>query len=239
MPVVVVGLHERDAPLEVLESVAFPDEELPKALAGLGDGPHLSETVILSTCMRTEVYAVAERFHDGVADICRFFGERLGAAAAAALAEALVVEHDESAVRHLFAVASGIDSPVLGEGEILRQVPRGARACPTRADLGSRARRPVPPRRRGRKARPGRDGDRPGHHLARPRRGGARHRAFRRFAWRTAGRRRRCRRDGRGPRRRAGTSRRPGRLGRREPQPCQGGRLGGRGRRTRRRARRS
>jgi len=122
VPVVVVGLHERDAPLEVLESVAFPDEELPKALAGLGDSPHLSETVILSTCMRTEVYAVAERFHDGVADICRFFGERLGAAAAAALAEALVVEHDESAVRHLFAVASGIDSPVLGEGEILRQV---------------------------------------------------------------------------------------------------------------------
>jgi glutamyl-tRNA reductase len=119
-----VGLHERDAPLELLESLAFSDEELPKALAGLGDSPHLSETVILSTCMRTEVYAVAERFHDGVADIHDFFGERLAATgtAAAALDGALVVAYDVPAVQHLFEVASGIDSPVLGEGEVLRQV---------------------------------------------------------------------------------------------------------------------
>ena len=124
MPVVVVGLHERDAPLELLECLAFSDEELPKALAGLGDSPHLSETVIVSTCMRTEVYAVAARFHDGVAEIRRFLGDRLAASttAAASLDEALVTEHGESAVRHLFAVASGIDSPVLGEGEVLRQV---------------------------------------------------------------------------------------------------------------------
>jgi glutamyl-tRNA reductase len=123
VPVVVVGLHERDAPLELSEQVALSEEELPKALAGLGDSPHLSEVVILSTCMRTEVYAVAERFHDGVADIRRFFADRLGAGTAAAtLAEALVVDHDEAAVQHLFAVSSGIDSPVLGEGEVLRQV---------------------------------------------------------------------------------------------------------------------
>jgi glutamyl-tRNA reductase len=123
VPVVVVSLHERDAPLELLERLTFSEEELPKALAGLGDSPHLSEVVILSTCMRTEVYAVAERFHDGVQDICRFFGDRLGAGTtSAALAEALAVDYDESAVRHLFAVSSGIDSPVLGEGEVLRQV---------------------------------------------------------------------------------------------------------------------
>jgi glutamyl-tRNA reductase len=120
VPVVMVGLHERDAPLEVLERLAFSAEELPKALAGLGDSPHLSEAVVLSTCMRTEVYAVAERFHDGVADIRRFLGERLDDPAG--LAGPLVVEHDGPAVRHVFEVASGIDSPVLGEGEILRQV---------------------------------------------------------------------------------------------------------------------
>ncbi len=123
MPVVVVGLHERDAPLELLECLAFSDEELPKALAGIGDSPHLSETVILSTCMRTEVYAVAERFHDGVDDIGRFLADHLtDGCRPGALAEALAVEYDEAAVRHLFEVASGIDSPVLGEGEILRQV---------------------------------------------------------------------------------------------------------------------
>ena len=120
MPVVAVGLHERDAPLEVLERLAFSAEELPKALAALGDSPHLSEAVVLSTCMRTEVYAVAERFHDGVADICRFLGERLDDPAG--LTRSLVVSHDGPAVRHVFEVASGIDSPVLGEGEILRQV---------------------------------------------------------------------------------------------------------------------
>ncbi|MGA8296598.1 MAG: glutamyl-tRNA reductase [Acidimicrobiales bacterium] len=124
MPIVVVSLHERDAPLELLDRLAIPDDESPKALAKLGDSPHLSERVVLSTCMRTEVYAVAERFHDGLADIHRFFEDRLSDSPSdlAALGEALFVEFDEPAARHLFEVASGIDSPVLGEGEVLRQV---------------------------------------------------------------------------------------------------------------------
>ncbi len=127
MPIVVVSLHERDAPLELLDRLAVSDDEVPKALARLGDSPHLSERVVLSTCMRTEIYAVAERFHDGLADIQRFFEDRLPDSPSdlAALAEALFVEFDETAARHLFEVASGIDSPVLGEGEVLRQV-RGA-----------------------------------------------------------------------------------------------------------------
>jgi glutamyl-tRNA reductase len=124
VPIVVVSLHERDAPLELLDRLAVPDEEAPKALARLGDSPHLSERLVLSTCMRTEVYAVAERFHDGLADIHRFFEDRLSDSPSdlAALGEALFVEFDEPAARHLFDVASGIDSPILGEGEVLRQV---------------------------------------------------------------------------------------------------------------------
>ncbi|MGB9112485.1 MAG: glutamyl-tRNA reductase [Acidimicrobiales bacterium] len=124
MPIVVVSLHERDAPLELLDRLAVSVDEVPKALARLGDSPHLSERVVLSTCMRTEIYAVAERFHDGLADIQRFFEDRLPDSPSdlAALAEALFVEFDEPAARHLFEVASGIDSPVLGEGEVLRQV---------------------------------------------------------------------------------------------------------------------
>lgn len=124
MPVVVVSLHERDAPLELLDRVAVTEDEAPKALARLGDSPHLTERVVLSTCMRSEVYAVVERFHDGLADIHRFFEERLSDSPSdrQALGEALFVEFDEPAARHLFEVACGIDSPVLGEGEVLRQV---------------------------------------------------------------------------------------------------------------------
>ncbi len=145
MAVVVVGIHEWDAPLDVFERCAVADADLGKALAELVDSPHLSEAVILSTCMRTEVYAVAERFHDGLADLQAFFHERIGPYAGpavagfpVALSEAqdgrttpqagklefglLTCRYDDDAVMHLFEVAAGIDSPVLGEGEILRQV---------------------------------------------------------------------------------------------------------------------
>jgi glutamyl-tRNA reductase len=126
--VVVVGLNERDAPLELLERLAISDRDLPKVLASLCDSPHLSEAVVVSTCLRTEVYAVLERFHDGLADIQSFFESRLGPSdvGAAALEERLLVDYDDEAARHLFGVAAGIDSAVLGEGEILRQVRHAA-----------------------------------------------------------------------------------------------------------------
>jgi len=126
--VVVVSLNERDAPLELFERLAIADRELPKVLASLCDSPHLSEAVVLSTCMRTEVYAVLERFHDGLEDIQSFFESRLGPSevGAAALEERLVVAYDDEAARHLFGVAAGIDSAVLGEGEVLRQVRHAA-----------------------------------------------------------------------------------------------------------------
>lgn len=128
MSVVVVGLNERDAPLELLERLAISDRDLPKVLASLCDSPHLSEAVVVSTCLRTEVYAVLERFHDGLADIQSFFESRLGPSdvGAAALEERLLVDYDDEAARHLFGVAAGIDSAVLGEGEILRQVRHAA-----------------------------------------------------------------------------------------------------------------
>ena len=66
MSVVVVGVEQRDAPLELLERVAINDASLPKALGALRDRSNLAESVIVSTCLRTEIYAVVERFHDGV-----------------------------------------------------------------------------------------------------------------------------------------------------------------------------
>ena len=72
MSVIVVGLEQRQSPLELLERVAVPESALPKALGRLRDQSNLSEAVILSTCLRTEVYAVVERFHDGVAELQEF-----------------------------------------------------------------------------------------------------------------------------------------------------------------------
>jgi len=136
--VVVVGLHERDTPLELLDRLAIADEELPKALAALGDSPHLAEAVIVSTCLRTEVYAVVERFHDGLADIHAFFAARLSGTGTslAELEERLTVAYDDAAARHLFAVAAGVDSAVLGEGEILRQVRHAAARAREERSLG-------------------------------------------------------------------------------------------------------
>jgi len=126
--VVVVGINERDMPLDVFEQGAIAERDLGKALHALRDSQHVSEVVVLSTCLRTEVYAVIERFHDGLADIEAFFGSRsnLVEVGPMTLSEHLACWIDESAVSHLFEVAAGIDSPVLGEGEILRQVRRAA-----------------------------------------------------------------------------------------------------------------
>ncbi len=128
MAVVVVGINERDMPLDVFELGAIAERDLAKALQALRDSEHISEVVVLSTCLRTEVYAVIERFHDGLADIEAFFRSRSGAAeaGAAALSDHLFCWIDDAAVSHLFEVTAGIDSPVLGEGEILRQVRRAA-----------------------------------------------------------------------------------------------------------------
>jgi len=122
--VVAVGINERDVSLDVFEQSAVSERDLPKALQVLCDSEHVSEAVVLSTCLRTEVYAVVERFHDGLADIERFFRSCSSAMGTDSppLSELLSCWIDDAAVSHLFEVAAGIDSPVLGEGEILRQV---------------------------------------------------------------------------------------------------------------------
>jgi glutamyl-tRNA reductase len=121
MPVVVVGLNRRTVPLDMLERMTVSDAGLPNALRDLTDCAHVSEAVLLSTCMRTEVYAVVEPFHRGVSDI-RGFLARLGSSPPEDFADDLYSYFDEGAAAHLFEVAAGIDSPVLGEGEILGQV---------------------------------------------------------------------------------------------------------------------
>ena len=123
MSVIVVGLEQGQCPLDLLERVAVTESALPKALGRLRDQSNLSEAVILSTCLRTEVYAVVERFHDGVAELQEFLATISGSPVDA-LAEHLTVRFDDDVTSHLFTVAAGLDSAVLGESEVLGQVRR-------------------------------------------------------------------------------------------------------------------
>ncbi|MGH9188720.1 MAG: glutamyl-tRNA reductase [Acidimicrobiales bacterium] len=124
MSVVVVGLNHRTVPLALLERLAVPESALPKALADLVDRQFVTEAVVLSTCHRVEVYAVAERFHGAMHDIRHFFSERADVDADE-FTNHLYAYHDEAAVTHLFGVAAGLDSVVPGESQVLGQV-RGA-----------------------------------------------------------------------------------------------------------------
>lgn len=121
MSVVVVGLNHRTVPLETLEGMTVTAARLPKALGDVMGRDHLSEAVVVSTCARTEVYAVASRFHGAVSDIRNFLAEWSGTPPEA-FGDHLYAYHEDAAVRHLFLVAAGADSAVLGEGEILRQI---------------------------------------------------------------------------------------------------------------------
>jgi glutamyl-tRNA reductase len=119
--VVVVGLNHRTVPLDVLERMTVSDARLPKALHDLRARDNITEAVILSTCMRTEIYVVAERFHAAMAETREFLAQ-LGFTAPEDFADHLYSYYEETAVRHLFRVACGLDSAVLGEHEILGQV---------------------------------------------------------------------------------------------------------------------
>lgn len=121
MSVVAVGLNNRTVPLEMLERMTVAPSRLAKALADLRSRDHITEVVVVSTCMRTEVYAVAEKYHGAVQEIRNFLSEISGAPPED-FSDHLYTFHDEGAVGHLFRVACGLDSAVVGESEILGQV---------------------------------------------------------------------------------------------------------------------
>jgi glutamyl-tRNA reductase len=136
MSIVVIGVNHRTAPIELLERVSLSGAELSKAINGLVSRANIREAAVLSTCNRTEVFAVAERFHGAYADIRDFFCE-LGGMQPDELHSHLYSQHDDAAVSHLFEVAAGLESAVLGESEILGQV-RGAWET-AQAEGGARA----------------------------------------------------------------------------------------------------
>ena len=115
--------------------MTVPPAGLPKALHHIISGQHVAEAVVLSTCNRTEVYAVCETFHGALADINRFFVE-LSGLEQGRFAEHLFTSYDDGAVHHLFGVAAGLDSAVVGETEILGQVRVALEAAQTNQAIG-------------------------------------------------------------------------------------------------------
>jgi glutamyl-tRNA reductase len=135
MPVFVVGLNHRTAPLDLLERLAIDPERLPKALALLLEREHVKEGAILSTCNRVEVYAAIDRFHDG-GDAVRAFLTDFHGVCSRELADYLYAYYEDRAVQHLFAVTAGIDSMVVGEVQILGQVREAFQAAKAERTAG-------------------------------------------------------------------------------------------------------
>jgi len=121
MSVLVVGISHRTAPLDVLERLALDEGSAGKLTDDLLGSEHVSEAVVVSTCNRVEVYVDVDRFHGSVEDVSRILCERAGTGRDSVVPH-LFVHYDEAAVAHLFRVAAGLDSMVVGESQILGQV---------------------------------------------------------------------------------------------------------------------
>jgi glutamyl-tRNA reductase len=120
MSVLVVGVSHKSAPVALLERLALDAEGVTKLVDDLMGSEHVGEATVIATCNRLEVYADVDRFHGSVEEVSRLLVERAGESTEA-LVPHLYVHYDDGAVSHLFNVASGLDSMVVGEGQILGQ----------------------------------------------------------------------------------------------------------------------
>lgn len=121
MHTLVVGLNYKTAPVEIREKLSFIESELPNAMAALKKEKSILEDVIVSTCNRTEIYAVVDQLHTGRYYVKRFLSEWFNIPMDQFQDHLYIREEDES-IKHLFRVTAGIDSMVLGETQILGQV---------------------------------------------------------------------------------------------------------------------
>lgn len=135
MSILVVGISHRSAPVSVLEQVALDPDGAAKLVSDVLDAEHVSEATVLATCNRCEVYAEVDRFHGSVEAISRMIGERAGADPEELL-QHLYVHYDDGAVSHLLNVASGLDSMVIGESQILGQVREALRSGQETSSIG-------------------------------------------------------------------------------------------------------
>jgi glutamyl-tRNA reductase len=117
----VLGLSIHTTPVEMREKLAVPEAEWPRAIDELSSQNHIEEAGVLSTCNRFEIYVVAVSWNRGVKEVAEWMSKTSGISVED-LMEHLFILRDQDATQHLFRVSSGLDSLVLGEGQILAQV---------------------------------------------------------------------------------------------------------------------
>ena len=135
MSLLVVGLSHRSATVELLERTAVADDDIPKLLSLATSTEHVDEAVVLATCNRLEVYADVRKFHGGVQELTDALVQRT-CVPLEELADHLYVHYEDRAVQHLFEVASGLDSMVVGEQQILGQLRTSLQTAREEATVG-------------------------------------------------------------------------------------------------------
>ncbi|MDU4961725.1 MAG: glutamyl-tRNA reductase [Sporomusaceae bacterium] len=126
MQLVVLGLNHKTAPVHIRECYAFSEEQIKRTLARWRECPEIAESVILSTCNRTEVYALVSDTEEALTIMRRSLGKLSGSPLADAEAY-LFYKTGDACIRHLFRVAASLESLVVGEGQILSQVKKAYR----------------------------------------------------------------------------------------------------------------
>lgn len=121
MSLLVVGLSHRSAPVSVLERAALAADAQAKLLHDTLAAEPAAEAAVLATCNRIELYADVDKFHAGVAELSTLLAQHSGVGLEE-LTPYLYVHYEDRAVHHLFSVACGLDSMVVGEGQILGQI---------------------------------------------------------------------------------------------------------------------
>jgi glutamyl-tRNA reductase len=133
--VLLFGVSHRSAPVSVLEQLSTDESEQVKIVDQIMQSPLVTEAMVLSTCNRVEVYAVVDAFHGGLSAIGQVLAEHSGMTVPD-LTKYAYVRYSEAAVEHLFAVASGLDSAVVGEAQVLGQVRRAYAAAESNRTVG-------------------------------------------------------------------------------------------------------
>ncbi len=135
MSVLLFGVSHRSAPVSVLEQLSIDESDQGKIVGRVLQSPLVTEAMVLSTCNRVEVYAVVDAFHGGLAAIGQVLSNHSGMSMGD-LTKYAYVRYSEAAVEHLFAVASGLDSAVIGEQQVLGQVRRAYAAAEGNRTVG-------------------------------------------------------------------------------------------------------
>jgi glutamyl-tRNA reductase len=136
MNIAVIGLSHKTAPVEIREKLSVPDTQMEAAIQNLCDRTHIQEATILSTCNRLEIYIVSPTADRGVQEVIQFLAE-FAKLPLADLKQHLFMLLHEDAVMHLMRVAGGLDSLVLGEGQILAQVKQAHKVGQQYQGMGS------------------------------------------------------------------------------------------------------